>query len=519
MKEQRGPTVETSPKFPGPPRRVCYAAIIVLMVSRIWYLGFALGNQDQSVIDKDILGIWKIHTLAHGRKYDHSLVKVSRGPKGELSALSIDLRPSSLASTGIEEIAFADGILHSSIPDWGNGRFVFEGRMSEDKNSIQDTSDNQYKREWVRVTDAETISIVEGFSLSYKAVGKREYEYNPPAETDDGIMTGGLSEARIDQDEIAELLNRILAGKYDDIHDLLIAKDGRLVLEEYFRSEGRIYGPLVSDFYRDRKHLLASSTKSITSTLIGVAVEKGFIRDVEVPIFEFFPEYAHLDNREKHKIRLKHMLTMTAGLDWDQSSDVTGMWETDDVIGYCLGKSAVAEPGREFNYSNGISTLLGAVIANASGMGADEFSGQYLFAPLGISDFDWSEYPDGTIDTDGSLALRPRDLVKIGLLFLQNGRWNGKEIISGAWIAEATAKHLKYTESRGYGYQWWQTDFEVKGRTVGSFHSWGWGGQYLVVFPQLDLIVVSHAGNFDDESEQYLFTMIAEHILPAVLTS
>lgn len=166
---------------------------------------------------------------------------------------------------------------------------------------------------------------------------------------------------------------------------MLVVKSGRPVLEEYFRAGGKIHGPVVSDFYRDRQHLLASATKSITSTLIGIAVKEGFIGGAEVPVFEFFPEYAHLKNEQKEKFQLKHMLTMTAGLEWHQSNDhprdMLGMWETDDVIRYYLEEPVVAEPGTELTYSNGISTVLGAIIKNASGIGADEFSGQYLFTP------------------------------------------------------------------------------------------------------------------------------------------
>lgn len=354
-------------------------------------------------------------------------------------------------------MSYADGILECELPEWGGGLVTFRGSVSED--------------------------------------GTR----------------------------IAELVSRVLRGTYDEIHDLLIVKDNRLVLEECFRANGRAHGPFLSDAFRDRPHLLASATKSITSILVGIAIAEGFMADVDVPVFDLFPEYAHLREEGKEAILLRHLLTMTAGLERRQSNedpgDVNGMWQADDVVAYCLAKPVVAEPGTEFTYSNGISTLLGAAVARASGLEADEFAKRYLLGALGIGDFDWARYTDGTVDTDGGLALRPRDLAKVGQVLLNDGRWGDRQVVPRQWIVESTKGRVEHPGRRWYGYQWWRKEFEVEDRLIASYHAWGWGGQYLFVFPDLEMIVVSNAGNFEYRSERHLFGMIESHILPAALSS
>ena len=501
--------------------RLLFGSLAVLILAS----GNCRLSEEQKKANKELVGVWKVYTVdvEKDKEYERSLAKFAQKSNGKLTATIIDLRPSSQVGNDMSNISYNVGILNCELPDWGGKKTIFKGKISPDKRTVRELSEDKYPKIWKRVEDAETISLMQQVEALLTSTGNRTYAYAMPEETGDGLLTADLADVGIDKQEISKLVSRILHQKYDDIHDLLILKDGKLVLEEYFRASGRIHGVLARQMYQNRRHLLASATKSITSILIGIAVKEGFIRDVEVPVFQFFPEYAHLNNQQKEKIRLKHLLEMTAGLEWKQSNDAPGdaleMWNTDDVIRFYLEKPVVAEPGTKFSYSNGISTVLGETIKKASGVGADKFAQQYLFSPLGISDAEWSRYPDGTLDTDGNLALRPRDLAKIGLLFWNNGRWEDKQILFKKWIAESTKKRVRRSESLWYGYQWWQTDFEVQGKTIESFHSWGWGGQYLFVFPELNMIVVSNAGNFEYKSERYLFTMLETHILPAALSS
>ena len=177
-----------------------------------------------------------------------------------------------------------------------------------------------------------------------------------------------------------------------------------------------------------------------------------------------------------------------------------------------------AEPGEEFNYSNGISTVLGAIVEKASQMEVAVFADKYLFTPLGIEDYHLRQYPDGTTDTDGNLALRPLDLAKIGQMVLDGGRFNHTQIVSEEWIRESTERHV---QDRGlwYGYQWWQMDFKVDGETITAIHNVGFGGQFVFIFPELGLVFVAHGANFDDYKLKGPFRMLETYILPAVLSS
>ncbi len=146
-------------------------------------------------------------------------------------------------------------------------------------------------------------------------------------------------------------------------------------------------------------------------------------------------------------------------------------------------------------------------------MEVDAFAEKFLFTPLCISDVGWWRYSDGTLDTDGSLSLRARDFARIGLLYLEDGLWEGKRVVSEQWVTDSTRRHIIGTDGLWYGYQWWHRDFDVDGCTIPAYFAWGWGGQYVVVFPDMDLIVVSNGANFDYVSERYLFEMIDSYIL------
>jgi CubicO group peptidase (beta-lactamase class C family) len=218
------------------------------------------------------------------------------------------------------------------------------------------------------------------------------------------------------------------------------------------------------------------------------------------------------------------MLTMTPGFQWrqfgvsDAQNDGMHMWETRDVIRYVLQKPLDAEPGQKFNYTNGVPTVTGAIIKNAVAMEVSAFAEKYLFHPLGISEYVWTSYPDGSIETDGGLALRARDLAKIGQLFLNHGLWNEQRIVSEGWIRESTKERFKFGRSRrwGYGYHWMQAESKVGNRAVGSFFVPGDGNQILAVFPELELVVVFTAGNYGVDPKPVYFSLFEKFILPAV---
>jgi len=373
-----------------------------------------------------------------------------------------------------------------------------------------------------RIRDKKTIQLLDSLE---NCIGG-EYVYKAPGKLDDGWECATLKDLEIKEAKIFELIEQIIKGKYKDIHSLLIVKDGKLVLEEYFAAEGKIAGPFVNQIYRDRVQMLASVTKSVNSALIGIALEQGFIKDLDVPAFEFFPEYKDIIINRKERVLLKHLLTMSAGFHWNElvipysnsQNDAMVMHRSNDLIGYCLKKSMVNEPGERFVYHSGLSVILGEIIKRTVGIPGDKFAEKNLFNPLGISAYKWPTTPDGLLKTGGGLALRPRDMAKFGQLYLNTGKWNGEQIVLEKWVKESTQHHIK-TTSGAYGYQWWMRSFENNNETIESFYAIGNAGQFIFVFPELELIVVSTAQNYDNGWSRRFYGLLKSYILPAVVWS
>jgi len=413
-----------------------------------------------------------------------------------------------------DDISYENGHLDF----WGG---EFSGEMSEDKNTVLLTyrqMNNAFLLE--RIRDEKTIELIDRIEASQ---GK-EYVYYVPEQTGDGWECADLKDVGIDKGHIIDCVNQIRAGKYKDTHSLLIVKNGKLAFEEYFGAEGTIWSPFVNQVYRDRIQMLASVTKSVNSALIGIAVENGMIPSIHDPAFGLFPEYSSLLDNEKKKILIEHLLTMSAGLEWneldvpysDPKNDVNKMGQSPDWIQYCLAKPVVLKPGEKFNYHSGLSLILGEILKRSSGIQADKFAEKYLFNPLGISKYKWSKSPGGLIQTGGGLALRARDMAKFGQLYLNSGHWQGKQILPEEWVKESTRIQIKKLVD-GYGYQWWMRSFKVNSKPIDSFYALGRAGQFIMVFPALDLIVVSTAQNYDYGWANRFYNLVYKYILQAVM--
>jgi CubicO group peptidase (beta-lactamase class C family) len=352
--------------------------------------------------------------------------------------------------------------------------------------------------------------------------------YRIPEQTDDGWQTASLDEVGIDEKEIGEAIARINDDTYQNVHSVLIVKDGKLVFEEYFSGytwdyNGDQFRGELTDFGIDTIHNLASVTKSFTSALVGIAIDHGFIQGVDEKVFAFFPEYADLKDERKESITLEHLLTMTSGLAWNEmelpysntNNDLVQLFIVSDPIEYILAKPVVNEPGAKWYYNGGGTNLLGKVIREATGLRMDGFAKEYLFAPLGITDYEWDHINPDMIHASGNLRLRPRDMAKLGYLFLNGGTWKGERIVSGEWIEASTKGRVSPSWFDGYGYQWWRQTYQSNSTSVDSFFAGGWGGQRIMVFPGLDLVVVFTGGNY--VAEEPVDEIITRYILPAVL--
>jgi CubicO group peptidase (beta-lactamase class C family) len=376
------------------------------------------------------------------------------------------------------------------------------------------------------------------------------YAYQIPEQTGDGWATASLDDVGMNEELLGELIERIERKEYRNVHGIVIVKNGKLVFEEYFEGYDFAYtAPWSSalnfrgkrtDYGIDTPHNLASVSKSVTSALVGIAIDRGYIQDVDEPVFSFLPDYSHLSDEQKDRITLEHLLTMTSGLKWNElevwlgnmSHDVVQLFLVPDQMSYILAKPVVAEPGTAWYYNGGGVCVLGEVIRAASGMGMDDFAERYLFAPLGITEHEWEYFSSGMIHASGNLRLRPRDMAKFGYLYLNGGRWQGKQIVSPEWIATSTResvsipwsslaeiKHKRYADipeshGDGYGYLWWLKTYEVDGKPVDAVQAAGWGGQRIALFPDLDMVVVLTGGNY--ATHEPVYEILTRYILPAV---
>ncbi|MEX0722644.1 MAG: serine hydrolase [Gracilimonas sp.] len=334
--------------------------------------------------------------------------------------------------------------------------------------------------------------------------------YRVPEQTGDGWKTASVTDQGIDQAPLVEMLEHVRKGKYTGISSILLARRGSLVLEEYFGAFGR-----------DSLHTTRSAAKAITSALAGIAIDQGYIESVHNPILPYFPEYdGEIENWDERKrdITIHHVLSMTSGIRGNEDA----MYPTDDWIKFYFDQTLATAPGEDFSYATSGVVTLGNVITRASGLRIPDFTDRYLFDPLGITDYRWpitnSRGSQGLAMTGGGLNLRPRDMAKFGQLYLNGGVWEGHRVISEEWIETSTSKHATsdmYGED--FGYLWRMIDRTVEGQTVRSFEAWGNGGQFIMVFPSLEIVAVFTGENYGlfPQMEQP-FEMIDRYILPAI---
>jgi CubicO group peptidase (beta-lactamase class C family) len=296
--------------------------------------------------------------------------------------------------------------------------------------------------------------------------------------------------------------------KEANVHAVLVVRHNKLVFEHYFTGSDEYFSGQVAaqvTFGPDSKHDERSVTKSVTALVLGIAIDHGWVKGVDEPVLSFLPEYADLRSPEKNRITLRHLLTMSSGLEWHEldvpytstANSEIRMDTSPDPYRFALMQPVVAPPGEIWNYSSGSSELLGAVLRKATGKPLDQLARTLLFEPLRITNVDWYPFAQDMPSSAGGLRLRPRDLAKIGQLVLQHGAWSGKQVVPASWIDTATTPQLKTSGTYSYGYQFWV------GRS-GSVH-WvaarGLGGQRLFIVPELDLVVVTNAGLYQSERQ------------------
>lgn len=386
-----------------------------------------------------------------------------------------------------------------------------------------------------------TLLAISILSVTCSCVLVSDYPYDPPKDLRDGLEVGTLEEVRIDSQLILEAARRINKGKYREVHSMLIYKDDMLVFESYFQGHEyqwdapRHHGNLVNWDSR-MSHHAHSVSKSMTSLCVGIAIDKGFIQDVHQSIFYYLPEYQHLRTEENQGITIEHLLTGTSGLLWAEWNAPLSSMENDQIAIYfhepgpadfVLQRLVIAEPGTHFIYSGGNIDLLGMIVENASGMSLEEFSEAYLFEPMGMDQAKWDlVYPTGEYSAASGLIMTPREMLKIGALMLNDGIWKAKEIISENWLEKCRYPFPACTNisipgedllDMGYSYAWWTKQINDRGKEIHWYSANGWGGQKIIVMPELNTVVVFTGGIYTHKVKE--FEIVEDFILPALLGS
>lgn len=300
----------------------------------------------------------------------------------------------------------------------------------------------------------------------------------------------------------------------DRLTSLLVAKDGYLVVEEYYATASEL--SLLD---------VRSVTKSIVSALTGIAVAGGEIRDVEAPAADYLDEVVDEIDPAKRRILVEHLLAMTSGLEWDEPNGLGSYlrWVASrDPDAYVLENPLVATPGSVFNYNSGAAHLLGVVVREATGLDLPELADQTLFEPMGIARSRWEHLRDGSHNGGAGIDLRARDLARFGQLYLQGGSSGGRQIVPQGWVEQSTESGFDWRFDLGalkgisYGYLWWVAPEAAEP----LYFAWGLGGQYIVVVPDLRLVVVTttqwaRMGDSVPDYERRTMDMIVERVIPA----
>ncbi len=342
--------------------------------------------------------------------------------------------------------------------------------------------------------------------------GQNIYKYKQPKRLNDGWKTNTLKSQRIDTISIYKFFNQAI-NRDSKLHSILLIKDQELIIEEYF-----------NDYNTEKQQDLRSATKSIISILIGIAIDKGYIDDINDPISKYLKEPKPQKNlsKQKESIRIKDLLTMSSGLDcndWDKKSkgQEDKVYKKKDWLQYTLDLPMVNKPGEVANYCSMGVVLLAEIINQTSGMTIEQFANKHLFSPLEINHVNWGHTSEQEVISSAKrLYLNPRDMAKIGLLVLNKGNWDNKQIVSKKWIEDATSPKTKISNIN-YGYLWWEIPFKINNKIIKSIVATGNGGQYIMIFPEINLVTVFTGGAYNSEEDKLPFAIIENVFLPAYL--
>ena len=326
----------------------------------------------------------------------------------------------------------------------------------------------------------------------------------------DGIITSTPDAELIQRPLLDSVTYHIMREQYPHVQSLLIARNGRLVHEDYF------YG-----FTRDEPWLIQSVTKSFVSALVGIALSRGEIKSLDDPICKYLDDYKDKAcNDQNRTITIRQLITMSTGLEWnelefdyyDERNTANQCSRAPDPFDCVLSKKRLSSESPIFAYNSMNHSMANKILRNATSLTNEKELEKRLIDPLQIKRVHTGQRSFGVI---GDIGLTPRDMLKFGMLYLNGGIWNGVTVVPSAWVKESTSTKIKISDSEGYGYFWWTKQFMANGKKIDTFYAWGYGGQYIFVVPSLQLVVTMTASNWVMDEKKYAFDMMERFILPA----
>jgi CubicO group peptidase (beta-lactamase class C family) len=358
--------------------------------------------------------------------------------------------------------------------------------------------------------------------------GPQEQEQR--SENDEGITAASMQDEGIDSSIINKIDTAVTNGTYPNIHSLLIVRNNKLVYEKYWPGKDQRWGDDlgIRMHGKDSLHDIRSISKSIVSACIGIAIEQGKIKSVDQKVFDFFPEYAKLDTGLISSLTIGHLLCMSPGLVWNEdipydnpeNSEIR-MTNSPNQVEYVLSQPMEAPPGKIWKYNGGTTQLLAAIIEKTTGKKVDQFAKEYLFQPLGITQFEWIKYPGTDLPAAASgVRLRSRDLLKFGILYYNGGNWKNTQIVSNKWVEESFLSRVQRPGGGSYGYQFWLWQDTINNKPTPIVACIGNGDQRILFDKTNHLLVVTTAGNYNKWTiQKNVYALIKDYIYPGLLNN
>lgn len=320
-------------------------------------------------------------------------------------------------------------------------------------------------------------------------------------------------EVGLNSNLLSDLSSELDAGNLGKVSSILIIKNNKLAYEHYRLG-----------MFREKLHVNYSVTKSITSCLVGIAVDSGLITNTDDTILSYFTQYSSIQNYHiwKEDITIEHLLQMRAGIEWDESTynygsplnTTTQMINSSDWLKFILDQPMSDEPGTDFTYNSGCTVLLSGLLEEITGLTAEQYAKSNLFNPLGITNYAWQKGPNTLTNTGFGLSLAPCDMAKFGQLYLNKGMWNGQQIISESWINKSFLPYTSFDEDYGYGYQWWLFPYDFGNGIELLPYANGHGNQYIFVIDKYDMVLVITSENFNRDPS-FIREILTDYVLEA----